>query len=127
MSDGTLPFSHTDYDKLTHAVFPTLRRRDKYGKVGDVNEIMVGSKGNRESWGKAEIIAKETVELRRLPTSFLCWDTDYKIDTAIEYGNNPRKGANDALNYFYRNDIQPQEEITLYWNRWVNRSENNGQ
>jgi hypothetical protein len=117
MTDGTLPFSHTDYDKLTHAVFPTLRRRDKYGSVGDVNEIMVGSKGNRESWGKAEIVAKETVTLAELPDALLMWDTE---------SSTPPE-AIKSINKFYRNDIQPQEEITLYWNRWVNRSKEHGQ
>lgn len=118
MTNGTLPFSHDDYDKLQHAVFPTLRRRDKYGEVGDVNEIMVGPKGDRESWGKAEIIAKETVEFRELPTSFLCWDTNVAIEETMPWVE--REEAFETINEFYRNDIEPDERITLYWNRWLN-------
>lgn len=109
MSNGTLPFSHTDYDKLHHAVFPTLRRRDKYGDVGDVNEVMVGPKGNRESWGNAQIIAKETVTLLDLNNELFKYDT--QAETMAE--------GKETINAFYRNNIGAEEEITLYWNKWV--------
>lgn len=119
MTGGTLPFSHSDYDKLQHRVFPTIRRRDKFGAVGDVNEIMVGPKGERDSWGKAEIIAKETVTLQTLPTSLLCWDTETHINCATNKGMSHRRQAKQSINEFYQNPIQPEEDLTLYWNRWV--------
>ena len=109
MSGGTLPFSDTDYDKLNHAVFPTLRRRDKYGSVGDVNTITHGSKGNRDELGQAEIIAKETVTLEELNWQF------FKFDTQSE----TLEGAFESINSFYQNPIERDEELTLYWNRWV--------
>lgn len=59
MSDNTLPFSSTEYDKLDMAVFPTIRRRDKYGEVGDVVTVRAGENGDRlcsrharETWGE---------------------------------------------------------------------------
>jgi hypothetical protein len=105
----TLPFSHTDYDKLDRAVFPTVRRRDKYGDVGDVNTVRVGEYGDREAVGTAEIIAKETVPLEELMGPFLRFDT--QSDTDAE--------ALDTINEFYRNPIEMDEELTLYWNQWV--------
>jgi hypothetical protein len=113
MSNGTLPFSDTDYDKLNHAVFPTIRRRDKYGDVGDVNTIMHGEKGKRDKLGEAEIIAKETITLNELNNQFFKFDTQ---ETSY-------KSALDSINKFYRNNIGMDEELTLYWNRWVNHGE----
>lgn len=109
MTDGTLPFSDTDYDKLHRAVFPTIRRRDKYGVVGDVNTIVHGEQGDREELGDAEIIAKETVTLAEIEGPFLRFDT--QSDTDDE--------AYTSINKFYRKPIQRDEELTLYWNRWV--------
>jgi len=117
-----LPFSHTDYDKIQHPVFPTIRRRDKYGDVGDIREVIVGPKGDRDTWGKAKVIAKETVTPQELPTSFLCWDTDTEIRPEKNYKPN-RQRATDTLNEFYRNRIQIDEELTLYWNQWVETNE----
>jgi len=113
MSNKALPFSHTDYDKLQHPVFPTIRRRDKYGDVGDVRPVIVGSKGDRETWGEAEVIAKETVTIKELNDNFFCWDTQ-----AREFD-----GAMESINKFYRNAITMDEELTLYWNRWVTTNE----
>jgi len=109
MSDGVLPFSDTEYDKLDRAVFPTLRRRDKYGEVGDVNTIEHGPQQNREVIGRAEIIAKETVTLGELNNQFVKFDT--QTETV--------EGAFKAINQFYKNRITSDEELTLYWNRWV--------
>lgn len=109
MSKDTLPFSDTDYSKLSFRVFPTLRRRDKYGSVGEVNEIKKGPKGERVTIGKAQIVAKETKTLDELSTPFLCFDTESKHwDEAYQ-----------RLNRFYRKPIEPDEELTIYWNRWV--------
>lgn len=110
MSKNVLPFSDTDYDKLDRAVFPTVRRRDKYGDVGDVNTVTHGPKGSRDELGQAEIIAKETITLDKLTGPFLLFDTQSLNG----------QEAVDSINQFYRNDIDPQEELTLYWNRWVN-------
>lgn len=111
MTDGTLPFSATDYDKLDRAVFPTIRRRDKYGDVGDVNTIIHGSQGRRERLGEAEIVAKETVTLAGLNRQFLKFDT--QSETLRE--------AYDTINKFYTNPIMRDEALTLYWNKWVSR------
>jgi len=111
MSDGTLPFSTTDYDKLDRAVFPTIRRRDKYGDVGDVNTVVAGPRGDREPLGEAEIIAKETVAVRDIKGPFFWFDTQ----------SSSNGEAYKSINKFYRNDIEPDEELTLYWNKWVGR------
>lgn len=109
MSDGTLPFSDADYSKLNHAVFPTIRRRDKYGNVGDVNTITHGPKRDREKLGEAEVIAKETITIEELNNQF------FKFDTQTE----TLEGALSSINKFYQNPIELDEELTLYWNRWV--------
>jgi hypothetical protein len=111
MTDGTLPFSKTDYDKLHRAVFPTIRRRDKYGDVGDVNTITHGQRGDRDVIGTAEIIAKETATLDDLRGPFLRFDT--QSDTDDE--------AVTSINKFYRDPIGEDEPLTLYWSRWTHR------
>jgi len=111
MSNNTLPFSHSDYDKLTHPVFPTIRRRDKYGDVGTINDVEVGDYGNREVIGQAEIIAKETVTLDDLSDELFMWDTD--SESVSE--------ATESINEFYQNPIEPDEELTMYWNKWVDQ------
>jgi len=105
----SLPFSHTDYDKLERDVFPTVRRRDNFGEIGDTNTVRVGEYGDREVVGTAEIIAKETATLHELMGPFLQFDT--QSDTDAE--------ALDTINEFYRNPIAMDEELTLYWNKWV--------
>jgi len=111
MTDGTLPFSSTEYDKLEHAVFPTIRRRDKYGDVGDVNEIRAGERGSRVLLGTAEIVAKEMITLGELNRELFKYDT--QSDAAGE--------AWESINKFYRNPIGEDEPLTLYWNRWVDK------
>jgi hypothetical protein len=105
-----LPFSNVQYDKLNRAVFPTLRRRDKYGDVGTINTITHGKRGERVELGEAEIIAKEKVTLQELNDQFVQFDTQ-----SVDY-----KEAMDTINHFYKNPIAQNEELTLYWNRWVN-------
>jgi len=111
MSNGTLPFSSTEYDKLDHAVFPTIRRRDKYGDVGDVNEVRAGEKGRRVLLGTAEIIAKETVTVGSINTGLLLFDTD----------TNSEIDALELINSFYTNEVTRDEPLTLYWNRWLDK------
>ena len=109
MSENILPFSSTDYDKLDRKVFPTIRRRDKYGDIGTINEIRAGRRGNRDSLGKAEIIAKETITIEEIRGPFFQWDTNVDDD----------KLAYESINRFYQNPIEKDEPLTLYWNRWV--------
>jgi hypothetical protein len=104
-----LPFSSKEYDKLDRAVFPTIRRRDKYGDVGDVNTVIAGEKGDREVLGDAEIIAKEKVTLKELMGPFIWFDTQSYSDAA----------ARTSINRFYQTPIEMEEELTLYWNKWV--------
>jgi hypothetical protein len=106
----TLPFSHTDYDKLDRKVFPTVRRRDKFGDVGDINTVRVGARWDREDVGEAIIIAKETVTLQELTGPFIQFDTQSETTAR----------ALETINEFYRNPIEMDEELTLYWNKWVN-------
>jgi hypothetical protein len=108
MTTSRLPFSD-DYDKLDRAVFPTVRRRDKYGDVGDEVVVVQGSKGDREEIGLAKIITKEIVTLHDIEGPFLRFDTQSDSD----------KEASESLNQFYRNPIEPDESLTLYWLRWV--------
>lgn len=113
MASETLPFSDTDYDKLDRAIFPTVRRRDKYGDVGDVRPVEYGPRGDREVIGRAEVLAKETVALTDLMGPFLRFDTQSDTDAA----------AVDSINEFYRNPIDSDEDLTLYWNGWVERAD----
>lgn len=115
MTDGVLPFSDVEYSKLQYSVFPTLRRRDKYGDVGDTNTITHGPKGDREELGTARIVAKETVcmEDERFTDAF------FKFDTESESWDE----AYDSINRFYTKLIEPDEELTLYWSCWTERYE----
>lgn len=115
-----LPFSHTDYAKLRRDVFPTLRRRDKFGAEGEKVGITVGSKGDRDAAGEARILNKETVCLDWLPTAFLCWDTETSLQP-LDDDRSPRARAVESLNSFYRDPIEVDEPITLYWLRWTER------
>jgi len=111
MTNGTLPFSSTEYDKLDHAVFPTIRRRDKYGDVGDVNEVRAGERGRRVLLGTAEIIAKEIVKVESLNKQLFKYDTN----------TNSKTSGLQLINSFYTNDISEDEPLTLYWNRWIDK------
>lgn len=115
-SDTALPFSEEEYDKLHMAVFPTLRRRDKYGDVGDVVPIEKGKKGKREYIGDAVIVSKETVECSRLNPNFLKFDTQTPERKTARY-------AKRSLSSFYKNPIEWGEEITLYWLKWVDEDD----
>ena len=75
MPDGELPFSH-EYAKHDRAVFPTIRRRDKFGDVGETVEVTADD----EKLGDAEIVAKETVRFGDLPTWLLCYDCEISPD-----------------------------------------------
>jgi hypothetical protein len=110
MTNGTLPFSDTDYDKLKHPVFPTIRRRDKYGDIGDVNTVTHGESGNRDELGRALIVGKETVTIKTMPEALFLWDTE--SDTFED--------AYESINKFYQTPIAMDEELTMYWNKWVN-------
>lgn len=119
VTDGgltVLPFSHRHYHKLRLAVFPTLRRRDKFGSVGDKVAINVGEQHKRDRAGEARIVAKETIAVRDLSTAFLCFDTETSV-----IGSARRAEARESLNSFYQTPIEDDEQITLYWLRWTHR------
>jgi len=123
MSDAELPFSH-EYAKHDRAVFPTIRRRDKFGDVGDVVTVTVGQRGETDKLGDAEIVAKETVQFRNLPTWLLCYDCEISPDSETPNRNGDlRAAAHDSLSSFYRNSIEMSEPLTMYWLRWVGDSE----
>lgn len=116
MTRDTLPFeSRKPYSKLQFRVFPTIRRDDTHGDVGDINEITHGPDGNREALGMAEVIAKETICL----TDDRFTDNFFKFDTEAESWDH----AYESLCGFYDTAIEPSEELTLYWNLWVDRYE----
>ena len=106
-----LPFSHKGYTKLEMAVFPTVRRRDKYGDVGDTVSVEVGERGEREKWGEAEIVAKNEWLLGEIPDKFLLYDTESGI-----IGE-----ARDSIQSFYRTPLEHDEPMTVYWLRWTDR------
>jgi len=123
MPDGELPFSH-GYAKHDRVVFPTIRRRDKFGDVGDVVAVTVGQRGETDELGAAEIVAKETVQFRNLPTWLLCYDCEISPDSETPNLNGDlRAAAHDSLSGFYQNDIEMDEPLTMYWLRWVGDSE----
>jgi hypothetical protein len=99
-----LPFSH-DYPKLHEKLFPTLRRRDKFGDVGDTVTVTVDG----EKVGAARIIAKETRAWKNMSTEFVTHDTD----------SEDRDAALDSINEFYRNPVEPSEELTQYVCIWL--------
>lgn len=108
MTKVELPFSH-QYPKLDYAVFPTIRRRDKYGTVGDTLTVVYSPNARRnEELGEASIIAKEKRSLTDMTTAFLCHDTN--SDTF--------SGAVESINEFYRKPIEADEQLTLYWLKW---------
>jgi hypothetical protein len=113
--DIELPFS-SHYWKHDLSVFPTIRRRDQYGDEGDVVAVTVGDYGEREEVGEAKIVAKEQITIIDLPTPFLAFDTN----TRIEDPGDTRDEAKASLNSFYENPIDNTGEwLTLYWLRWV--------
>ena len=110
MSRTELPFSSAHYSKHTFAVFPTIRRRDKYGDVGDVVDVVIGQDHtDRELAGTALIIAKEQTTLADLPDAFLMHDTETRT----------RREAEEYLQSFYQTPIEMDEALTLYWCRWT--------
>ena len=112
---GMLPFSK-HYAKHERAVFPTIRRRDKFGNFGDFVIVVAGPRNDRERIGLAKIIEKETVTLADLPTPLLCYDCDVlELDTAFDV----REEARNHLDSFYRMGIEEDEDLTLYWLQWM--------
>ena len=107
---AALPFSHA-YGKLNRSVFPTIRRRDKFGSVGDLVSVTLGERGNRENVGVAEIIGKESERWDALSDRFVTYDTDTEN----------REGATKTINSFYRHPISDDEHLTIYWCKWVSQ------
>lgn len=109
MPQNTLPFQDGSNSKLNFAVFPTVRREDKFGDVGTINDVE--DRSEDEVIGQAQIVAKETVCLNddRFTDEFFAFDTDTRnFDEAF-----------DSLCDCYDSAIEPDEELILYWNRWV--------
>jgi len=115
MTDGELPFSH-EYAKHDRAVFPTIRRRDKFGDVGETVEVTADG----EKLGDAEVVAKETVRFGDLPTWLVCYDCDVDVS---DWSGELRDAAYDHINNFYRISIGMDEPLTMYWLRWVGDSD----
>jgi len=117
MPNAELPFSH-EYAKHDRVVFPTIRRRDKFGDVGDVVTVTADD----EKLGDAEVVAKETVTFNDLSTWLLCHDCDVSKATT-DSDVDLREAAYSHINNFYRNSIGMSESLTMYWLRWVGDSE----
>ena len=104
-----ITFSH-HYSKLDGKEFPTIRRRDKKYKIGQIRFIRLHD-GN---FKKALIIYKNVKAFMDIPTDFLLKDTDKKT----------REEAVRLFNSFYRNPISPDEKMIIIVLRWVlNREE----
>jgi len=100
-----LPFSYL-YPKLMHPVFPTLRRYDRFGSVGDVVRVRVKP---LEYTAEAEVLAKSKRTWADMGEHFVTYDT--ATDT--------REGAEDHINQWYRNPIKDTEDLTLYTLKWM--------
>lgn len=109
-----LPFSDNEYDKLSLSVFPTLRRREKYGEEGDVVAITKGERRQRDYVGKAEVVSVEVVRPEHLNPNFLKYDTQTPERKTTRV-------AKRELSSFYQNPIEWDEEIYLYWLKWVEK------
>lgn len=106
----TLPFS-SYYPKLQLYVFPTIRRRDKYGNIGGIKDIKIGQPNNRTHIGYSQIIEKHTVTLEEIDPRLLMYDTDSdSFDEAVK-----------SINRFYRDPIEMDETLYMWWNRWIER------
>jgi len=100
-----VPFSYL-YPKLMHPVFPTLRRHDRFGEVGEPVEVMV--KPTCYS-AEAEVVSKEQRKWVDMTTHLLTYDTDTET----------REEALEHINQWYQNPITPGEELNLYLLKWT--------
>lgn len=94
-----IKFTH-DYPKLDKDCFTTIRRRDKGLKVGQSYPIKSPSKKFR-----AVLTNKVQVRLTDIPDNILFFDTN----------TTSREDAYNLLNSFYKNPLNPQEEVTLFY------------
>jgi len=100
-----LPFSYL-YPKLMHPVFPTLRRHDRFGEVGESVEVMVKPTGYS---AEAQVLTKEKWRWMDMPDHLLTYDTDTET----------REEALEHINQWYQNHINRDEELNLYLLKWV--------
>lgn len=106
VSNMVIPFSDR-YIKLQNDIFPTIRRTDRYGSVGDVVEVHVRPTDERFD---ARIMAKQSITLNSIPDEFLVYDTrpyngfgeDWSFEDAVE-----------KINGFYSNEIRENEKLVL--------------
>ncbi len=105
MTEDVIPFSNAFYKKFEHPLMCTIRRRDKYGYVGDKKTIEPKNGPNKE----VMIVGKEKKKLKNIPTRFLLYDTS----TPEPLSN--RKEAKDYINQFYRKPLKPNEELIIYF------------
>lgn len=111
--ETVIPFSGKDYIKHKHPVFPTIRREDKFGDVGDV--LTVEKDDGEDQWkmGKVEIVAKDKQYLLALSSQFLSFDTNLQTPAH----------AVRSIQSFYDDPIDPDEKFVIYWLKWVKKYE----
>lgn len=99
MPKDTIGFSES-YPKFKFPkMFSTIRRYDKYPKAGEKVEVFV--RGAHPF--KAKILWKFKTQRKRIPTPFLCYDTDKK--SSIK--------AIEKLDSFYKNPTDREEKLTV--------------
>ena len=91
-----LGFTH-EYSKLENNLFSTIRRYDHY-PVGVIHRVT-----SPKRKFNAILILKIKMQLKEIPTPFLCYDTD----------KTTRKEAIHLLNSFYKLCIVPDEKLTI--------------
>lgn len=92
-------FSH-DYPKLERECFTTIRRRDKGLKLGESYRVKSPSHDFR-----AVLTNKVKIRLTDIPDRILFFDTN----------TSSREEAYNLLNSFYKKQLDPQEEVYLFY------------
>lgn len=114
MTEDVMPFSHY-YKKFEHPLLCTIRRRDKYGDIGDKLPIKTNRKERGGYAGVFKIVGKEKRKLKNIPTKLLVYDTTTKAKNGDYNKPKNRKEAIDFVNQFYRKPLEPDEELTIYF------------
>lgn len=94
---NTIKFSQ-HYQKLTHPLFPAIRRHGKW-----LQDEIVTVQSPQETF-TAKIVYACELQLQDIPTELLCYDTDTRT----------REEALTVLNPFFHTPLGEEENVTLY-------------
>lgn len=92
--------------KITHHVFPTIRRTTEYGDAGDDVTITAGEDSTYA--GSAEIVGVEERLLKDLDEQFLTYDTN----------TDDWESAIRSLQSHWDDPIGEEEVLCIYWIQW---------